>query len=222
MLAQCNEPMAAPPRSEQPGLRRCDGRADPRGWHGRPIVPPGKPRPRGTQIDPAFAGVVLPEVHQDIDQGIPDLPRRRECPRVVPVRPDASAAAGGTVDGPREPQVRQSRKAAERGVDRVCPVVPRQGLDAAPPLGARPASGRHPDASHPGCGGGPAATDGGLAWWRLERSSLIGLCSHGDPAGFPDRHAQDGRAPRPPRRTWVRRSADEGGALHRARRWRPC
>src|SRR5262249_53193174 len=65
-----------------------------------PAVEPSRRRAR---IELSLAGPVLLEVHQDINDRMPDRPRRSECALVVAIAPDGAAATERAIDGPREP-----------------------------------------------------------------------------------------------------------------------
>jgi hypothetical protein len=57
---------------------------------------------------------MLPEVLEDVDQRIPDLPRRRERAGMIPIDPDFPAAAEQAIDRPCHANGEPLNAAAER------------------------------------------------------------------------------------------------------------
>jgi hypothetical protein len=57
---------------------------------------------------------MLPEILQDVDEGVPDLAWRGEPPGVVAIRPDLPAPAERAVHCPREPDGEALEAAGER------------------------------------------------------------------------------------------------------------
>ena len=94
--------MPPPPHRPQPGPRPANRRLHPR--HRRPRPKPLEPRRRRARIQrPPIPWPVLPKIHQYVDQPVPNLPRRPQSPRMVPIPPDRPRSPQRAVDRPRQP-----------------------------------------------------------------------------------------------------------------------
>ena len=112
--------MSPPPDRREPGPRR---RYWPPSHRERPptLSPSFEPRCRRAGIQSALAPVVLPKVHQDVNERVPSRARGGERARMVPVGPHGTAATEHTVHGPghpdREPAESEREGAARLGLN---------------------------------------------------------------------------------------------------------
>jgi hypothetical protein len=112
LLPRSDQTMPPPPHRPQPRPGPANRRRHPCGrrWRPKPVEPPR----RGAGIQgPPVPRPVLPEIHQHVDQPVPDLPRRPQRPHMVPIPPDRSRSPQRAVDRPRQPDREPPRPAPQ-------------------------------------------------------------------------------------------------------------
>src|SRR5207253_10408570 len=100
-LVRGNQPVSPPSGARKPAPRGRDGRwTDPIRRTQR--APAGEPWSRRARIDSCHGFQMLPEIHQNVHEGMVHRPRCGEGSGVVPAVPYLSAAAELAVHGPGE------------------------------------------------------------------------------------------------------------------------
>jgi hypothetical protein len=91
-----------PTDTEEPGTwgynhRRVDRKVD----QGTIVAPAVEPTGRGARVEGRNVTAVLAGVEEHVGQRVANLARRTKIAAMIAIRPDATAAAGGTIQGTR-------------------------------------------------------------------------------------------------------------------------